>query len=112
MKEFKGIKFSTSLGILYDIKEKHNHTTLNETYKVLEKSDADSMIEVLTCSYNDANKANLNEKEFLNLLSDKDIGFIKIIEIFQEVVEGIMFSGLSPEEIANRKKAIAESLKK
>lgn len=112
MVQIGNLKFSTSLGVLYDLKQKYGHTRLNETYKKLaEEQEIDSVIEILNISYNKANKVNLNEEEFAQLMEENDIGFLKLSEMFGKVVEGIMFNGMTPEEIEERKNLLT-NLKK
>ena len=112
MVQFGNLKFSTSLGVMYELKQKYNHEKLNETYKMLSESqEVDNIVEILNISYNRANKVNLSEDEFTQLLDDNNIGFIKMGEIFSNVVEGIMFNGLTPEEVAARKNQLANLMK-
>ena len=112
MKVVNGIEFSDSLGVLYGLKERHNCKTLQETYKVLESSDMDTIVEVLNVSYNKAHKDKpLDQEAFLEELENKSIGFIKLTEIFQKIVEALMFNGLSDEEIQERKNLL-KSLQK
>ena len=104
MVQFSNLQFSTSLGVMYELKQKYNHSKLTETYKLLENAqDLDLVIEILNISYNKANNAKLNENEFTDLLDQNSIGFIKLTELFTKVVEGIMFNGMSPEEVEQRK---------
>lgn len=105
MKEFNGLKFDTSIRVLYKVKELKGHKTLNETYAYVgNQEDVDAMLTVARVSYNIANNTNLTEDEFQVLLSDNKIGLIKSIQIFGEVVESLMFDGTSEED---RKKVMA-----
>ena len=107
MKVINGVEFSDSLGVLYGLKEKHNCKTLQETYKILENSDLDTAIEVLNVSYNKAHRDKpLTQDEFLDFLAEKGVGFIKIIEMFQVIVEALLFNGMSEQEITERKNAL------
>ena len=52
MVQFGDLKFSTSLGVMYALKQKYNHTKLNDTYKMLANSqEIDSIVEILNISY-------------------------------------------------------------
>ena len=112
MVQFGDLKFSTSLGVMYALKQKYNHTKLNDTYKMLSDSrEIDSIVEILNISYNKANGTNLSEDEFTAVLEKENIGFLKLGDIFTQVIEGIMFNGLSPEEVAARKNQLANLMK-
>lgn len=112
MVQFGDLKFSTSLGVMYALKQKYNHTKLNDTYKMLSDSkEIDSIIEILNISYNKANGTNLSEDEFTAILEKENIGFLKLGDIFTQVIEGMMFNGLSPEEVAARKNQLANLMK-
>lgn len=107
MEIISGLKFATSIGVLYELKQMKKHETLQETYKMLETTNMDAMLDVLCVSYNRANKQSLDLPSFIDLLEQTNMGFLKVAEMFQAVVEGLIFSGLTPEEIAERKKLTA-----
>ena len=106
MIEKQGLRFATNLGVLYDLKEKHKLTTLQETYGLLQAVDVDVIMEILNVSYNRANNCNLDDNSFATLLDEKGLGFIKLTEIFKEIVEAIMYNGMSPEEVEEQKNLI------
>lgn len=112
MVQLDNLKFSTNFGVLYELKNIKGHKTLNETYKSLETDDVENILCVMRISYNKANKVNLSEDEFVSFLDERNIGFMKLAEYYGKLVEGIMFNGLSEEEIASRKNAIADLMKK
>ena len=108
MIECNNVQFATSIGVLFGLKEKYGYTTLQETYKLLESSNVDTMMVVLGVAYNRAHRGSeLNDEQFIELLEEQKIGFIKISEIFQTVVEALMFNGMTDEEIAAKKKFLA-----
>lgn len=108
MIEVNNIQFATSIGVLFRLKEKHNYTTLQETYKLLESSNIDTVMDVLGVAYNKAHQGSeLNDEQFVELLDKQKIGFIKITETFQSVVEALMFNGMTSDEIAAKKKVLA-----
>lgn len=103
MIKVKELNFASSIGVLYALKERYNHKTLQETYKMLESTDMDVLMEVLCVAYNKANGTELTVEKFADLLDSRGIGFVLVAEMYQQVIEEIMFSGLSAEEIAERK---------
>ncbi len=107
MIEINDLQLASSIGVLFTLKEKHSLKTLQETYKLLEDSNMDTMMEVLSISYNKAHEnKELTVEQFVDLLDKKGLGLIKITEAYQKVIEALMFSGLSPEEVESRKNAI------
>lgn len=112
MVQLDNLKFSTSFGVLYEIKNIKGHSTINETYKALQTDDIDNITLVIRIAYNKANKVNLSEDAFLEFLDENSIGFVKLTDIYAKIVEGIMFNGLSEAEIVARKNAMANLMKK
>lgn len=105
MKTINNMKFDTSIRVLFEIKEQKGHKTLQETYTYVgDKDNLDNMPEILLISYNLANDTVLTPKEFQKVLAENNVGIIKMISIFGEVVEDLMFDGTTEEE---RKKVMA-----
>ena len=98
------MEFASSIGVLYALKEANGCKTLQETYKLFESADMDAMIEILRVSYNKQNKVNLTTDQFINKLEEEGIGFLYVADIFQKVVEALMYDGLTPEQIEAKKK--------
>lgn len=107
MVEFDSLKFDDTLNLLYGIKCARGHKTLNETYESLQKTDIDSILDVLRISYNLANSTSFSTEEFVLEMSKKNIGFVKLTNIFSQLIQSLMFSGLSKEEEEASKKQLA-----
>lgn len=103
MIEVNGLKLASTIGVLFALKQSHGCKTLQETYKILESTEMDNMFDVLCVAYNKANNTTLSIDEFANKLEESGIGFVKVTETYQKLIEDIMFSGLTPEEIEQRK---------
>lgn len=102
MKTINNMKFDTSIRVLYTLKEKKGHKTLQETYAYVgDKENLDHMIDVTLTSYNLANGVELDDKKFQDVLAANDIGIIKMISIFGEIVEALLFDGTTDEERKN-----------
>lgn len=106
MVEVGGIRFGTSLGVLFELKETKQHKTLQESYAMLEKSDIENMLDVLTASYNRENKTKLSSEQFGELLEKRDVGFLLMGDMFSAVATAILYSGLSPQEVESKKKSL------
>lgn len=112
MVEINDLKLDTSIGTLYALRNARGHKTLQETYHYLTHADMDVMMDVLRIAHNKATNKEYSYDEFIDLLSQKSIGFIRITKLFAEFVEHFMYSGLSPEEIADAKKLAETQSKK
>lgn len=105
MTEIKGVKFDDTIAVLFSIKEKKGHKTLDETYKYLDEQQIDSILEVLVISYNLAHEGNeVDDKGFGKILGAAGIGFAKMATVYAQLIEKIMFDGMSDEEVADLKK--------
>lgn len=107
MIELESLKFDDTLNLLYGIKCAKGHKTLNETYESLQQTSIDSILDVLCISYNLANKTSFSTEEFANEMSLKGVGFVKLTNIFTQLIQSLMFSGLSKEEEEASKKQLA-----
>lgn len=108
MVQVNEMQFATSIGVLFALKESYGCKTLQETYKIFEASDMDTLLEILKVSYNKQNGTSLTVDEFIEEAGKHHVGFMRLAEIFQEVVEKIMFDGMTPEQVAERKKFLAQ----
>lgn len=106
------IEFNDSLKVLYRIKQKRNHKTLQETLKYLDTQDIEVMLDVILESYNAAHPgAELDDDGLGDLLAEHGIGLAKIAMIYAQVVEKLTYSGMSDDEVTKLKNQIA-NLKK
>ena len=88
--------------MLYKIKEKKGHKTLQETYKYLSDPnlEIDNILDVTLISYNIANKdKTLTEEELQDLFAEHKIGFEKISLIFKEIIDFIKYNNSSWQSI-------------
>lgn len=115
MKTINNINFDTSIRVLFKIKEKQGHRTLQETYKYLGNPDMeiDSILDVVLASYNIANKERpLDEEGLQDLFAEHSIGFAKISFIYKDIIEAVMYDGMTDEERKNLEAQAAELMKK
>ena len=112
MVEVNNIKFSTSIAVLFALREIGGHKTLQETYASLSKSDIDSVLELMRVCYEKGENKKVTPEEFLDLLGEKDIGFVRLSRLHAEVVEKLLCSGMPEEEIASLKKQAIEQVRK
>lgn len=112
MVKVNDMEFATSIGVLFALKESYGYRTLQETYKVLETESMDTMFDILRISYNKQNKTNYSLDQFLEEMSARGVGFMVLTDIFQKVVEGVMFDGLTPEQVIEKKKFLEQAAKR
>lgn len=114
MKTIMNINFDDTIRVLYKIKEQMGHRTLQDTYKYLSdpEMEIDSVLNVVLISYNIAHKGNpLDEEGLQDLFAENKIGFAKISFIYKEILEAIMFDGLSDDERKNLETQAAKMMK-
>lgn len=110
---FQGVCFSDTLEVLFTLRQSRGCKTIQETYKILENTDLDTILEVLLASYNAAHHGNETTLEGLvGILAENKIGFVKLTDAYARVVEALMFNGMTPEEIEERKNFLMSLQKK
>ena len=110
---FNNIKFSDTLEVLFTLRQSRGCKTIQDTYKILENTDIDTILEVLLASYNAAHHGNETDLDGLvKILAENKIGFVLLTDVYAKVVEALMFNGMSPEEIEERKNFLASLMKK
>ena len=110
---FSGVTFSDTLEVLFTLRQNRGCKTIQETYKILERTDIDTILEVLLASYNAVHHgAEVTLDELVKILADNKIGFVRLTDAYQKVVEALMFNGMTPEEIEERKNYLASLMKK
>lgn len=112
MVEVNGLKFETSIGVLFALKEMRGHKTLQETYASVSNSGIDNVIEVMHVCYKKGMNSTCTFEEFIDIIAKHDLGFIKLTRLYTEVLERLMYDGLTKEEIDASKKQIEERIKK
>lgn len=112
MVTYGGLNFATDIGVLLDLRNLRGHKTVQETYKCLESSDLDAMLDTLRLAYNRAYKSSLDENEFATLLADNKFGLMRLTQVYELIVKEMMFNGLTDEEVAERKKVLMDLMSK
>ena len=105
MVEVKNMHFATSIAVLFAVKESKGHKTLQDTYQDIGSiSSFEDMLELLRVSYEKGENKRVNSEEFLMILSEEGIGFLKITSLFNLVIEGLLYDGMDEQERAEAKK--------
>ena len=106
MVEVNGLKFATSIGVLYALKEKRGHATLQETYKSVARTDMDNIMEVMCVCLEKGENKHITQDQFVRIIEEVGFGFLRLTKVFAEIIERLLYDGMSPEEIAESKKQL------
>ena len=107
------INFSDTLEVLFTLRQICGCRTIQDTYKILENTDVDTILEVLLASYNAAHHGSeVTMDSFVSILAENRVGFVKLTDVYSKVVEALMFNGMTPEEIEERKNFLMSLAKK
>ena len=110
---YSNVVFSDTLEVLFTLRQSRGCKTIQETYTILQNTDIDTILEVLLASYNAAHHgAEVTLDELVKILADNKIGFVRLTDAYAKVVEALMFNGMSPQEIEERKNYLMSLMKK
>lgn len=98
---------ATTLRVVYTFKEDKQHKTLQDALNALRDLNTDDQFDLLYSAYkcDRRNTCPLDKFAFIDMLLD-NFGILKLTEITNAVVEGLLYSGLSQEEIGAKKAMI------
>ena len=112
MVEVNGLKFETSIGVLFALKEARGHKTLQETCAAAANSNIDNVLDVLHKCYEKGQESSCSLEDFLSATEKAGLGLVKLTSVFSDVLEKMMYSGLSETEVEDAKKLAMERLKR
>ena len=101
---------ATNLKVMFKLKDITGLKTLQEAMNAVGKLDMDGQLDFLYAAYN-AYKDNLpmTKAEFTDYLLEH-AGVFKLTEYIEAVTEGILYNGMSKEEVDEKKELIAKNL--
>lgn len=107
----KSYELADTLRVIYSIKDITGAKNLREALQSLTALDVDDQIKLLYAAYK-ANKNNpaMSQEEFKDLILD-NCGVFAIMDMVNDLANGLMYSGLSPEVAESKKVQIAEATK-
>lgn len=107
----KDYELADTLRVIYDIKDITGAKNLREALQSLTALDVDDQIKLLYAAYK-ANKNNpiMSANDFKDLILD-NCGVFAITDMFNDLANGLMYSGLTPEAAESKKVQIAEATK-
>lgn len=101
-------ELSTSLRVVYALRDITHAGSLQEAIASISKLDLDGQLDLLYAAYKAANRedANLLSKSaFIDKVLD-NFGIFAITDVINKLTDGLLYSGLTPEEIASKKAAV------
>lgn len=97
-------ELAESLRVSYMIQTKNNHKPYSEVFQELGNMPLEKQIQVLYIAFNIKNPGIASEQEFLNYcLDDSGMGLDSFSELIGNLVEALMYPGLSKEEREQKK---------
>lgn len=102
---------ATTLRVVYSLKESKGLKSFQEALNTLSKLDSDEQLDLLYTAYK-CDKRNgecLDKDTFIDLILD-ECGVFKLTNIVEELIDGLLYSGLSQEETQEKKAKIQETL--
>lgn len=105
-------ELSTSLRVVYALRDIAHAGSLQEAIASISKLDLDGQLDLLYASYKAANRedANLLSKSaFVDKILD-NFGIFAITNAINELTDGLLYSGLTPEEIASKKATVEAAI--
>lgn len=107
----KTYELADTLRVVYSIKDITGAKSLKEALQSLTALDVDDQIKLLFAAYK-ANKSNpeMSQEEFKDLILD-NCGVFAIVDMVNDLANGLMYSGLTPEVAESKKAQAAEAMK-
>lgn len=104
----KDYELATSLRVVYALRDISHAKNLQEAIGSISKLDLDGQLELLYASYKAANSKCadcMNRADFIDMLLD-NLGIFAISNYINLLADGLLYSGLSQEEIESKKAAV------
>lgn len=101
-------ELSTSLRVVYALRDISHANSLQEAVGSISKLDLDGQLELLYAAYKAANSkcTNCVSKEiFVDDVLD-NLGIFAVTNAINTLADGLLYSGLTPEEIQSKKAAV------
>ena len=104
----KDYELSTALRVVYALRDISHANSLQEAIGSISKLDLDGQLELLYAAYKAANSKNadcVSKADFIDEVLD-NLGIFAITNAINALADGLLYSGLSEEEIESKKAAV------
>lgn len=101
---------ATSLRVVYALRDISHAKNLQEAIGSISKLDLDGQCDLLYAAYKAGegkNDVSITKEAFIGEVLD-NLGIFAITDVINELTEGLLYSGLSPEEIEAKKAQMTE----
>lgn len=108
----KDYELSTSLRVVYALRDISHAKNLQEAIGSISELDLDGQLELLYAAYKAGggrNDDSVTKTEFMDAVLDS-LGIFAVTEAINTLADGLLYSGLSPEEIAAKKMAVGATV--
>lgn len=107
---YKGTEYplSTKLRVAFRVQQMNNHKPYSEVFAGMDSMKLEDQISILYCAFDVANPEKASQKEFVDYCLD-NLSLDELLEYIGAVMEGLMYSNLSPEEIEAKKAQAAQA---
>lgn len=104
-------ELATTLRVVYALKDISGAKTLQEAISSIQRLDLDGQLQLLYAAYKAGNKGDnmLTQREFADEVLDS-MGIFAIANCIDALTEGILYSGLTPEEIETKKSMVEAAI--
>ena len=105
-------ELSTSLRVVYALRDISHANSLQEAIGSITRLDLDGQLELLYASYKAANSKNadcVSKEDFTDDVLD-NLGIFAITNAINNLADGLLYSGLSEEEIESKKAAVEATI--
>lgn len=110
----KEYELSTSLRVVYALKEISKARSLQEAINSISRLDLDGQLELLYAAYKAGcgkNGTTICKEDFVGEILDS-LGIFAVANKINELADGLLYSGLTPEEIESKKAQVEETVAK
>lgn len=107
----KSYELADTMRVLYELRDITKAKNIREAMASLTSLDVDGQIKLLYIAYKiKAKDAAMSEEDFTNMLLD-NCGVFAIVDAASNLIEALMYSGMSPEEVESKKMQVVEAQK-
>lgn len=107
----KCYELADTMRVLYELRDLTHAQNIREAMTSLSKLDTDGQIELIYVAYKvKAKEAAMSKQEFVDMILD-NCGVFAIVDTANKLIDALMYSGMTPEEVESKKMIVAEAQK-
>lgn len=104
------LSLATTLRVAYSLRDITGAKNLQEAIASIAHMDSEQQLELLYASYKAANKeAAMPKGEFIDKVLD-NVGIFALADAINAIAEGLLYSGLSKEEVESKKAMVEKTV--